>query len=173
MRRKIVYAVTAAAVLAMVAGFALATITLNTQAQDGSGMYVNTGSVTGLTYSGTVLSATPSSSLSAPSGTGAIPQALTASTVSTLCVGPTATPTCTMGDFAEVTTYSDSTFTGSFMITMTVSASANAGSTTVYLKGATGASVVLDWDLGSSGGTTITSVTLTDQACTGTGGTCP
>ncbi len=171
MRRKIVYTATAAAVIAMVAGFALAAITLNNATQTGGGTYVNaSGQVTGLTYTSTLLTATSNPAPATSTGTGAAPQALV-SGANAVCAN-----TCTAGDLAEVTTYTfAASATTSIMITMTVTASAGGGSTVLYLKAPSAvATLVITWDLGTaSGGATITSVTLTDQGCTGAGGSCP
>lgn len=169
MRRKLVYTATAAAVIALVAGFALAAITLNNATQSGGGTYVNaSGQVAGITYSTTLLSATPNPAPSASTGTGAAPQALAAG-ANAFCAN-----VCTSGDLSETTTYNVApAFAGSIMITMTVTATAGGGTTTLYLKAAAGAtSIVVTWDMGT-GGATISAVTVTDQACTGAGGTCP
>lgn len=166
---RVIYGLTGAAIIAMIAGFAIASISLTSTTQNASGNYVNaSGGVTGVTYTSTVLGATSNPAPSASTGTGGAPQAVV-SGANAFCAN-----TCTAGDFAEVVTYTFTTsMAGSIQISIQVSASAGGGSTTIFLKQAAtavGGTIVLTWDLGNSS-STLTSVTLGLQQCSGA--TCP
>jgi hypothetical protein len=169
MRRKLVYVATAAAILALVAGYALATITLNSATQNAGGTYVNaSGQVTGLTYTITQLEAVANPAPAASSGSALTPQAVVAG-ANAFCA-----TTCTAGDLAEVVTYSFTTsLSGSIMVSIQLTATSGGGSTILYLQQAAtpvAGTIAITWDAGT-GGNTITSVTVTDQQCSGA--TCP
>jgi hypothetical protein len=166
---RLIYGVTGAMVVALVAGFALATIALTNSSQNASGNYVSSaGAVTGVTYTSTVLGATSNPAPSASTGTGGAPQVVVTG-ANAFCAN-----TCTAGNFAELTTYTFTTsMTGSILITYYVTASSGGGSTTIYLKQAGTAvagTIVLTWDIGTTT-STLTSVTLSVQQCSGA--TCP
>ena len=169
MRRTTIFVATAAAIVALTAGFALASIALTNSSQQAGGNYVSaTGAVTGLTYTVTVLGATTNPAPAAPSGTAGSPQAVAAG-ANALCLN-----TCTAGDLAEEVSYTFTTsMTGSVQITIQVTASAGGGTTTLYVKQAATAvagTLLLTWDLGSAS-STLTAVTLADQQCATA--TCP
>ena len=166
-----IYLATIVAIFGLVGGFALASIALSTTSQNAEGNYVNSaGSVTGLTYSSTVLSATASPAPGASTGSATTPQTVAAGT-NAFCAN-----TCTANDYAEIITYAFTTsMTGSVEITVHVSTSASTGTATIYLAQATTATsgtIVITWDLGSAS-LTLNSVTLTAQQCTGAAGACP
>jgi hypothetical protein len=166
---RVIYAVTAAAALALVGGFAIASISLTNSSQNAQGNLVNaSGAVTGITYTSTVLGATSNPAPAASTGTGGAPQVVV-SGANDFCAN-----TCTASDFAQVVTYTFTTsMTGSIQIQIQVSASAGGGTATLYLKQAgtaVGGTVVITWDMGTSTAT-LTSVTLALQQCSGA--TCP
>jgi hypothetical protein len=166
-----IYVATAVAVVALIGGFAIASIALTSTSQNAQGNYVSsTGAVTGLTYTSTVLNSTNSPPPPASSGTAAAPQALVASE-NAFC----ASPTCTAADFAQTVTYTfTASMTGSVQITIHVTATFDGGAATIYLKNsaAVAGTIVLTWDLGTAT-STLNGVTLAAQQCTGAGGTCP
>ncbi len=167
---KAIYGATAVTVVALIAGFAIATISLTSSSQSASGNYVSSlGAVTGLTYTSTVLGATSNPAPSASTGSAGAPEAVVTGT-NAFC----ASASCTAGDFAQLITYTFTTsMTGSIQITIFVTASAGGGSATIYLKQAViavGGTMVLTWDLGSAT-STLTAVTLSDQQCSSA--TCP
>jgi hypothetical protein len=166
---KVIYGLTAATIVALVAGFAIAAISLTNSAQNGAGNYVNaSGAVTGVTYTSTVLGATSSPAPAASSGTAGAPQAVVTST-NAFCAN-----TCTAGDFAQIVTYTFTTaMTGSIQITIQLTASVGGGSATLYLKQAATAvagTIVITWDVGTAT-SSLTAVTLGLQQCSGA--TCP
>jgi len=170
-KRRMVYAATIVGILALVSGFALASIGLTFSNQNAQGNYVkSSGAVTGLTYTSTVLGSTSNPAPSSSSGTATSPQAVV-SGVNAFCANA-----CTSEDFAELATYTFTTsMVGSILITIQVTATADGGAATIYLMQATTAvagTIVLTWDLGTANAT-LTAVTLTDQQCTGSSGTCP
>ncbi|MCI4319843.1 MAG: hypothetical protein L3K23_06915 [Thermoplasmata archaeon] len=166
---KLIYGVTAASILALIAGFAMASISLTTTTQNATGNYVNaSGAVTGVTYTSTVLGATSSPAPAASTGTGAAPQAVAAG-ANAFCAN-----TCTAGDFAQVVTYTFTTsMAGSIQINIQVTATVGGGVATLYLKQAGAAvagTIVITWDVGSAT-SSLTAVTLGLQQCSGA--TCP
>lgn len=170
-KRRIVYAATIIGILALVSGFALASIGLTYTTQNAQGNYVNSsGAVTGLTYTSTVLSSTSNPAPASSTGTAGTPQALTTG-VNAFCANA-----CTAEDFAEIVTYTfTASMAGSILITIQIIATAGSGATTIYLaqaSTATAGTIVLTWDLGTATNT-LTGVTLSDQQCTGAGGACP
>ncbi|MCI4349937.1 MAG: hypothetical protein L3K15_00245 [Thermoplasmata archaeon] len=155
--------------MALIAGFAMASISLTTTTQNASGNYVNaSGAVTGVTYTSTVLGATSNPAPAASTGSAGAPQVVVAG-ANAFCAN-----TCTVGDFAQIVTYTFTTsMTGSIQISIQVTASAGGGAATLYLKQAGTAvagTIVLTWDVGSSSAT-LTAVTLGLQQCSGA--TCP
>jgi hypothetical protein len=162
-KRKGVYLATLVVVLAIVAGYAAASIVLNSSTQHASGNYISgASSVTGLTYTATVLGVTSDPPPAASSGTGTAPQALVA--------GPNAfcgSSSCVGGDFSQQVTYTFTTsMAGAVFITVQVAANSGAGTVTLYLGQASTAvagSIVIYWDLGTSN--TLTAVTTTAQQC--------
>jgi hypothetical protein len=166
---RIIYGITVATILALLAGFTMGSITLTNTSQNGAGNYVNANSgITGVTYTSTVLGATTNPAPSASSGSAGAPQAVVTG-ANAFCLN-----SCTAGDFAQVVTYTFTTsMAGSILITVQVTASAGGGSDTIYLKQAGTAvagTVALTWDLGT-GSSTLTAVTLGIQECSGA--TCP
>ena len=158
-----IYAATILAMLGLVGGYALATISITSSTQNGQANYISAGgAITGLTYTMTELSMTANPAPSASSGSPTAPQALVTG-ANAFCAN-----TCTAGDVAEITTYTFTTsFAGAAQIKMQVTASAGGGSTTFYLAQAStavGGTIVLTWDMGTSTAT-ITAVTLTAQQC--------
>ena len=168
---RLIYGVTAATVFALIAGFAIASISLTASSQNAGGNFVSSnGAVTGLTYTSTVLGATSNPPPAASSGSAATPQALVAN-ANSFCA-----TTCVAGHFAEVVTYTFTTsMTGSIQILIQVTATPGNGTATLYLKQAAtavGGTIVLTWDAGNATAT-LTAVTLVDQQCVGAGGSCP
>src|SRR5580700_7586921 len=97
---KWLYAATLVALVALLTGFALAAITINSTSQNAQGNFVNAaGAVTGLTYTSSILQTTVGAP-SAATGTGAVPVAVVAG-ANSYCVAAV----CTAGDPAEVVTY--------------------------------------------------------------------
>jgi hypothetical protein len=171
LRRRTVYAATVAAMISVVAGFALASFTISPHGQGAQGDQVSASGVTGLTYASTILqpvSGSPASS----TGTAGVPQTL-ASGPNTFCVSVAA---CATGDPSETVTYSFATsLVGSIQMTIAVNAGNAGGQTTLYLAQpttATSGTIVMVWDLGTAGAT-VNGVTITAQSCTGAGGSCP
>jgi hypothetical protein len=169
---RLVYAGTIITLLALVAGFVIASITVTQSNQSAQGNYVTaTGAVTGVSYTSTVLSYTPSPAPTAPTGTAAAPQAVAAG-ANNFCI----TATCTAYDPAQVVTYTFTAgMTGSIQISYVIQTTTGPASiaTTVYLKQAATAvagTIVLVADLGTTGAT-ITGTTLSVQECSGA--TCP
>jgi hypothetical protein len=84
--------------------------------------------------------------------------------------------TCTTGNPSETVTYSfDATLSGSVQLTLYVGAGSAGGQKTLYVHQASSAvsgTIVMVWDLGSAGAT-VSSATITVQACTGASGACP
>ncbi|MCI4323085.1 MAG: hypothetical protein L3K03_03540 [Thermoplasmata archaeon] len=166
---KWLYAATAVALVALLTGFALAAITINSTSQNAQGNYVNAvGAVGGLTYSSTVLQ----SVVGAPSvatGTGAVPVAIVVGANSYCLLAA-----CTAGDPAEVVTY---TFTGAMAgsLEIDIVIGGSAVSKVVYLKQAAAAvagTIVLYGDLGTATAT-LTGISAEVQQCTGAAGVCP
>jgi hypothetical protein len=172
-RSRAFYAATIFAMVALTAGFVLGAITLSNSSQNAGGNLVNgSGAVTGLSYTSTVLGATPNPVPAAPTGTAAVPQAVVVG-ANALCAN-----TCTAGDFDQTISYTFTAgMTGSVMIQVVVTTTlpATGGTATLYLKQAgapVAGTIAITWDLGNGGGT-VTAVTLSDQQCTGAGGVCP
>jgi molybdenum cofactor biosynthesis enzyme len=168
--RRTIYIGTVIAMVAMVGGFALATIGISNSAQNAEGNYISSsGAVTGLTYTSTVLGAVSNPAPSAGTGSASAPAAVVSGT-NTFCVSST----CTAGDPAQTVTYTFTTsMSGSIQIEITVTATSGGGTYTLYEKQATTATsgtLVLVWDMGTSTNT-ITAVTLAAQQCSGA--TCP
>ncbi len=166
---KLIYGVTAASIVALVAGFAMAAIALTNTSQNGAGNFVSaSGAVTGNTYTSTVLGATSNPAPAASTGTAGVPQAVVTG-ANAFCA-----TTCTAGDFAQVVTYTFTvSMTGSIQISIQVTASVGGGSTTLYLKQAAAAvagTIVITWDVGTAS-SSLTAVTLGLQQCSGA--TCP
>jgi hypothetical protein len=163
-----IYVGTIVAILAMIGGFVAATVSITNSSQNSQANFVSaSGAVTGLTYTSTVLTSVVGSP-PASSGTPGAPQTLAAG-ANTWCVSAA----CTNGDVSENITY---TFTvalaGSIMIHVNVVATSNTVRT-VYLAQAGTAvagTIVLVVDLGTTT-STITSITVTAQQCSGA--TCP
>ena len=167
---KAVYVATILAMLGLVGGYALATISVTASTQNGIANYVSAGgSITGFTYSSTQLKAVGTPAPSASTGTATAPQSLIA-VLDAYCAN-----TCTTGDLAEIVTYSFTTsFSGAVQIALQVTASSGGGSATIYLAQATIAvtgSITITWDLGATT-STITSVSATAQQCSSST-TCP
>jgi hypothetical protein len=158
-----IYAATILAMLGLVGGYALATISITASTQTGEANYISAGgAITGLSYTSTVLSMTSNPAPAASTGTSSAPQLLLIG-ANAFCAN-----TCTAGDVAEIVTYTFTTsFAGAAQIKMQVTASSGGGSTTFYLAQAVVAvsgTIVLTWDMGTST-STITAVTLTAQQC--------
>jgi hypothetical protein len=172
MRLRRVTAATLTALVLFVAGFAIASIAVNHSNQSAAGNFVTaSGAVTGLTYTSAVLAYTASPAPSAPTGTGAAPQALVVG-ANAFCVSAT----CTAYDPAELVTY---TFTallaGSVEVSLALVLASGPATiaTTLYLKQAATAiagTIVLVVDLGT-GGAVLSGLTLDAQQCSGA--TCP
>jgi hypothetical protein len=166
---KLIYGVTAASILALVAGFAMASISLTSSTQNASGNYVqSSGAVTGVTYTSTVLGATSNPAPAASTGTAGAPQAVV-SGANVFCAN-----TCTAGDFAQIVTYTfTNSMAGAIQITIQLTASVGGGSATLYFAQAAtavGGTIVLTWDAGAAT-SSLTAVTLGLQQCSGA--TCP
>jgi hypothetical protein len=160
---RLVYLATLVGILALVGGFALATLTTTSTQLYAQGDYTSAaGAVNGFAYNSAQLTSTSNPAPAASTGTDTAPQTL-ASGANDICAN-----TCTAGDFALVATYTFTTsFSGAVQITVQTAASAAGGSTTIYLGQASTAvsgTVVITWDLGTSA-LTLTSMTLTDQQC--------
>jgi hypothetical protein len=156
--------------LATVSGYALASIALTNNSETAQGNYVNAaGSVTGMSYTSTVASATPNPAPAAAGGSAATPQAL-ASGTNAVC----ASPSCTAGDFAQIATYTFTAgFAGSAQISIQVTAASGSGSATLYFQQAgtpVSGTIVIYWDLGSATNS-LTATTITVQQCSGA--SCP
>ena len=156
-----IYVGTIVAILALVAGFVAASVAITNSTQSAEANYVNaSGSVTGLTYSSTVLTSVTGSPV-ASTGTAGTPQTL-ASGTNTFCA-----TTCTNGNPSEDISY---TFTTSLAGSIEINLNVIAGSTTtttVYLAQAgtaVGGTIVIVTDVGS-GTSTISSVTVSAQQC--------
>lgn len=165
-----VYVGTIVAILAMIGGFVAATVAITNSSQNSQANFVSaTGAVTGLSYTSSVL-ASVAGAPAAPTGTAAAPQAVIAG-ANVFCVSAT----CTNANVAENVTYTFTTsMTGSVQLTINVVASTNT-LRTVYLAQASTAvagTIILVVDVGTAT-STITSITVTAQQCTGAGGTCP
>lgn len=187
LRRRTVYIGTVIAILALSAGYVVATggVVLTHTSQNASGNNVDgAGTVTGMTYVSTELNVTPGSatmtlqSSVAAFGKPSAPVVLT-TPVDEFCVSAVISPgpvPCTAGDFAEVVNYSyTSSFAGAAEFTMYVNAGSTSGLQSLFVKqaaSAIGGNILLYWDLGS-GSTTVTGVTVTVYQCTGAGSTCP
>ena len=164
---KAIYAGTMVAILALVAGFVAASVSISNSSQSAQGNFISAnGAVTGLTYTSTVLSSVTGSP-AASTGTASAPQAL-ASGANIFCA-----TTCTNGNPSEEVTYTfTASLSGAIMINLNVIA-ASTTTTTVYLAQAgtpVAGTIVLVTDVGS-GTSTISSVTVTAQECSGA--TCP
>ena len=167
---KAVFVATILAMLGLVGGYALATISVTASTQNGIANYVSAGgSITGFTYSSTQLKTVATPAPSASTGTATAPQSLLV-VLDAYCAN-----TCTSGDIAEIVTYAFTTsFSGAVQITIQVTASSGGGSATLYLAQATVAvagSITITWDLGTSTAT-ITAVSVTAQQCSSST-TCP
>lgn len=168
-KRKGIYFATLMVVLAIVAGYAAASIVLTNSSQNASGNYVNgVSGVTGLTYTITILGATPNPAPTASTGSDVAPQAV-ASGANAFCAN-----TCTAGDFTQEIEYTfTSGMAGSIFISVQVSSATLGGTTTLYLKqaaSAVGGTILIYWDMGTAS-TTLTAVTTTAQQCSSS--TCP
>lgn len=166
-----IYAGTIVAILALVAGFVAASISVNSTTQNAQGNYVNNaGAVLGLTYTATELLPVSGSPAVQAAGSQATPPVLVAG-ANIVCIAATS---CTNGHVADQVTYTFlSTFAGSVEIAVDVIASTTITGT-VYFAQATSpvaGTIVIVVDLGTSN--TIQSVTLTAQQCTGAAGACP
>jgi hypothetical protein len=191
LRRRTVYIGTVVAILALSAGFVLAsgvTLTHTTQNAMGNGTS-GAGDVVGITYVSTELNVSNANTIQVSSGANALgkpaaPVALVASpAINAFCLSSIASPaaSCVNGNFAEVVNYSFSTsFAGAAEFTMYVaygssSPGSNIGFASLFVKQATTpvtGTILLYWDLGSSS-TNVYSVTVTVYQCTGAGSTCP
>ncbi len=162
-KRKGVYFATIVVVLAIIAGYAAASVVLSSGNQHASGNNVNVvGAVTGLTYASTILGVTTDPAPAASTGLSSATQAV-ADGGNAFCGN-----TCTAGDFSEEINYTFTTsMAGSVLITVNVAALTGGGMTTLYLKQTSGDSgwIVIYWDLGISN--TLDAVTTTAQQCNG------
>ena len=164
---KAIYAGTVVALVALIAGFVAASVSISGSTQNAQGNFISAnGAVTGLTYTSTVLSSVTGSP-TASTGTSGTPQTLAAG-ANTFCA-----INCLNGNVSEEVTYTFTTsLAGAVMINVNVIA-ASTTTTTLYLAqagSAVGGTVVIVVDVGSAT-STITSVTVTAQQCSGS--TCP
>ncbi|MCI4363456.1 MAG: hypothetical protein L3K13_04035 [Thermoplasmata archaeon] len=167
--RRTVYLGTLAAIVSLVAGFALAAITINVHNQGGQGDITNnTAGVPGVTYKFTTINLTANPAPTSSTGTSATPQKLVAGT-NAFCLN-----VCIAGDIAETSYLAFTTsWTGAMQIDVAVVATTNGGTTSLYLAQASTAvagGILLTWDLGT-GANTITSVTVIEYGCSGA--SCP
>lgn len=156
-----IYVGTIVAILALVAGFVAASVAISNSTQNAQANYINaSGSVTGLTYTSTVLTSVTGSP-AASTGSATAPQSVVSGT-NTFCA-----TTCSNGNPSEDVTY---TFTTSMTGSIEINLNVIAGSTTtatLYLQQAgtaVGGTIVIVTDVGS-GTSTISSVTVTAQQC--------
>jgi hypothetical protein len=161
--RRTVYLGTLAAIVSLVAGFALAAITINIHNQGGQGDITNdSAGVPGVTYKFTTINLTANPAPTASSGTGAVPEKIVAG-VNAFCLN-----TCVAGDIAETSYLAFTTsWSGAMQIDIAVVASTGGGTTSVYVAQASTAvagGILLTWDLGT-GANTITSVTVIEFGC--------
>ncbi|MHB8352022.1 MAG: hypothetical protein ACYDFT_04935, partial [Thermoplasmata archaeon] len=144
LRRRTVYIGTVIAILAMSAGFVLATggVLLTHTSQNAMGdSTAGVGTVTGISYVSTELNVTSNSmtyqSTALAFGKPSAPVALVAD-INAYCVSAvlTASPVpCTAGDFAEVANFSFSTsFAGAAEFTMYVNAGSTSGIQSLFVK---------------------------------------
>ena len=167
--RRLLYATTAAVVLAMVGGFALANVSLggtNTVSQGSQSTTVS--AVAGLTWTSTQLIELTA----APTGTtctNTTPCTVTTLGASDCAGGFTGSTTCATGDYVEevsLTTVANTAFAGTVKITLYVTGSSTAaGATFYYTQAATtnaAQTIVQDFDIGtiSTGPAAVTSVTV-------------
>ncbi|MCI4335524.1 MAG: hypothetical protein L3K04_07875 [Thermoplasmata archaeon] len=161
--RRTVYLGTIAAMVSLVAGFALAAITINVHNQAGQGDITNNSAgVPGVTYKFTTINLTANPAPIASSGNAGTPQHLVAGQ-NAFCLNA-----CSAGDIAETVYLQFTTsFAGAMQIDVSVVATSNGGSTSVYVAQAATAvagGILLTWDLGA-GANTITSVTVVEFEC--------
>lgn len=161
--RRTIYLGTIAAMISLVAGFALAAITISVHNQSGAGQITNDqAGVPGVTYKFTTINLTANPAPAASTGTAGAPQHVSAGS-NEFCLN-----TCTAGDIAETVYLQFTTsFAGAMQIDVSVLAATNGGNATVYVSQASTAvagGILLTWDLGN-GANTITSVTVVEFEC--------
>ncbi len=161
--RKAIYAVTAIAALALVGGFAAATIGLGGpthQSYQGS-QATTVSNVQGLNWTSTSLSAVESN-FTGTSCAAASPCSVTTSNALDCAGGVAGATTCVMGDFVEqvvLSTVNDTAFPGTLNITLYVSTAAATytGTSFYYTQTSTtntDHTITLDFGIGTVGGVT-------------------
>jgi hypothetical protein len=160
MGQKAVYAATAAIVLAMVGGYALATFSTGGTNSVGQGSQTTTvTAVQGLSWTSTSLVELATATV--PAGTtctSAAPCSVSTAGASDCAGGYTGSTTCAVGDFVEqvtLSTVANTAFTGTVQITLTVTGTSgtSSGTTFYYTQSSTTNSVqtiVQDFDIGTS-----------------------
>jgi hypothetical protein len=174
-KRKAIYAGTLVTIMALVAGFAIASIAFTTNSQNGAGNATITGSVAGISLptQPTTLGIFAATSALSAQGTPTANIAL-ANGANVFCVSAT----CTAGDFSESFTINFASgvagFTGALYLQVVATATSGSVSATLFLSNAGGANagtIVVEMDLGTAANTLNTG-TLVYQQCAGVGA-CP